>query len=203
MLPAMLLPLLQEFVLPMLAPRVATAVSKVTQQPPEISSKFVTDFFGELMKLTGKPDPVQAAVALQTGPVEQVKAIEEHALDYLDKLGPVIDKLHQFSRDEWTSEEQSRDAAAARSIQQQQQDGGPLANPTFIIAIFILGLVAVVVGAVLFRGGFSTDMQAFVIGAVVGSSLTAVISFYFGSSRASAAKDVTISQIAQRSGTGK
>ncbi len=59
-------------------------------------------------------------------------------------------------------------------------------------------LVFVVVLAVLFKGGFSPDMQAFVIGAIVGGGLTAVLSFYFGSSRNSAAKDAMISQLANK-----
>ena len=58
---------------------------------------------------------------------------------------------------------------------------------------------SVVAGAGL-KFGFSTDMQAFVIGAIVGSSLTAIIGYFYGSTRASAAKDITIDAIARQKG---
>lgn len=189
-------------ILGLFAPRVQNAITKVTGQPADVSNAFLTDLFAKIQEATGQADPIRATAALQSAPAATVQEVENHALDYADKLAPVMERLHQQSKDEWSAEESSRDSAAARAIQQQMQDGGPFKNPTFIIAIFILALVAVVVGAVLFKGGFSTDMQAFVIGAIVGSALTAVISFYFGSSRNSAAKDFTIGAIAQSKGTG-
>ena len=51
---------------------------------------------------------------------------------------------------------------------------------------------------VLYRDTFSSDMQSFVIGAIVGGALTAVISYFFGSSRGSAAKDIVIGELAGR-----
>jgi hypothetical protein len=136
-------------------------------------------------------NPAIAAAAAQA--VLQTQDV----IDQLNKLTPVLDRIHQYEKDSWASEDTSRDAAAARAIAQQKE--GPLwNNPTFIIAILVMILVTVVVAAVLFKGGFSTDMQAFVIGAIVGSALTAVLSFYFGSSRNSAAKDATISQLANK-----
>jgi hypothetical protein len=134
--------------------------------------------------LTAKQDPAQ------------VKALEDNSLDYLEKLGPLLDKLSAMDQSVWAAEEVSRDAAARRGA--SIQDSGPIyGNPQFLIACFILTLVSVVVGAVLFKGGFSTDMQAFVIGAVVGTALTNVLSFFFGSSRSSSGKDVVIAQMAK------
>lgn len=115
-------------------------------------------------------------------------------VDELNRLAPVLDRLHKYEQDAWASEDASRNAAASRALEQQRE--GPLYNnPTFLLAVLVMALVCTVVVAVLFKGGFSTDMQAFVIGAVVGSALTAVLSFYFGSSRSSAAKDATISRL--------
>lgn len=116
-------------------------------------------------------------------------------VDELNKLAPVLDRLHKYDQDAWAAEDASRNEAANRALAQQRE--GPLYNnPTFLLAVLVMGLVCTVVIAVLFKGGFSTDMQAFVIGAIVGSALTAVLSFYFGSSRNSAAKDATISRLA-------
>ena len=194
--PALLLPLLQS-IIPVLGARVAPRIDKVLKTPG-VGETFVADFFAQLQQITGMPNPTQAAAALERATPETIKQAENMALEQLDRLVPIMDRAHQYQREEWTASEESIDRAAARSIQQQAVDGGPFANPTFMIAIFILTLVAVVVGAVLFKGGFSTDMQAFVIGAVVGSALTAVLGFYFGSSRTSSAKDATIAQLANK-----
>jgi muramidase (phage lysozyme) len=185
-------------VLNLFAPRAQAALQKVTQQPPDVVQGFVQSLFDKLGQLTGQTDPIQATAAITKDPAaDKVADLQEHALDYLDKLGPVLDKLAGFDAQAWQAEESSRDGAAARALRQQEA-GSPWTNPTFIIAIAVMVLVSVVVGAVLFKGGFSTDMQAYVIGAIVGSSLTGVLGFYFGSSRSSSAKDVLIGEMARQ-----
>jgi hypothetical protein len=190
-------------VLNLFAPRAAAELGKVTQQPATVVQPFLADLFAKIGAATGV-GPVQTdaqaitAVAelqkLKDSNAELVTQVESHALDYLDKVAPLLDKINTYDQSAWSAEEGSRNAAAARAIDQQKE--GPLwNNPTFLLAVLMMGLVCVVVAAVLFKGGFSTDMQAFVIGAIVGGGLTAVLSFYFGSSRNSAAKDATISQL--------
>jgi hypothetical protein len=186
-------------VLNLFAPRAQAALQKVTQQPPDVVQGFVQSLFDKLGQLTGQTDPIQATAAITKDPAaDKVADLQEHALDYLDKLAPVLDKIASYDQQAWTAEETSRDSAASRAL--KQQEAGPLwSNPTFIIALVVMVLVTVVVAAVLFKGGFSTDMQAFVIGAIVGSALTAVLGFYFGSSRSSSAKDVLIGEMARQS----
>jgi hypothetical protein len=185
-------------VLNLFAPRAQAALQKVTQQPPDVVQGFVQSLFDKLGQLTGQTDPIQATAAITKDPAaDKVADLQEHALDYLDKLAPVLDKIASYDQQAWTAEETSRDSAASRAL--KQQEAGPLwSNPTFIIALVVMVLVTVVVVAVLFKGGFSTDMQAFVIGAIVGSALTAVLSFYFGSSRSSSAKDVLIGEMSRQ-----
>jgi muramidase (phage lysozyme) len=185
-------------VLNLFAPRAQAALQKVTQQPPDVVQGFVQSLFDKLGQLTGQTDPIQATAAITKDPAaDKVADLQEHALDYLDKLAPVLDKIASYDQQAWTAEETSRDSAASRAL--KQQEAGPLwSNPTFIIALVVMVLVTVVVAAVLFKGGFSTDMQAFVIGAIVGSALTAVLGFYFGSSRSSSAKDVLIGEMARQ-----
>ena len=66
------------------------------------------------------------------------------------------------------------------------QEAGPLyANPTFIVSMFVLVLTAVVVMTVLFREGFSPDMQAFVIGNVIGGGFMGVLGYWIGTTRSS------------------
>lgn len=189
-------------ILNLFAPRAQAALQKVTGQPADVVQQFAAALFDKLGTLTGTTDPIQATAAITKDPdPAKVAELQEHALDYMDKLGPILDKLATYDDRAWQAEESSRSAASARGL--QAQEAGPLwSNPTFLIAVFVLLLVATVVCAVLFKGGFSTDMQAFVIGAIVGSALTAVLGFYFGSSRSSSAKDVLIGEMARRQPQG-
>lgn len=194
-------------VLGLFAPKAQQKLQQVTGQPTEVVAPFLTDLFTKIAQATGVLAPgqpiateaqaIQAAGAVQSASSEQLQAIQQHALDYLDRVAPMLDKISTYEQAAWDAEEASRNAAASRSL--AQQEAGVWNNPTFIIALIVLTLVAVVVVAVLFVGSFSSDMQAFVIGAIVGSALTAVLSFYFGSSRNSAAKDATISTLANKS----
>jgi hypothetical protein len=62
-----------------------------------------------------------------------------------------------------------------------------LRNPTFILACFSYVIVAATVGAVFYRGNDSAINV--VLGFVLGSMGAGVVSFYFGSSKSSQAKD--------------
>lgn len=144
---------------------------------------------------TGKTDPLEAVAVARQQP-EIVSKLEQSAADWLSQLGPVLDKLHAYESAAWAAEEASRNAAADRG--EKMDASGFWHSAQFWIAAFILANVSGVVFTVLYRDSFSSDMQSFVIGAIVGSALTAIISYFFGSSRSSAAKDVVIGQLAER-----
>jgi hypothetical protein len=192
-------------VLGLFAPRAQAALQKVTGAAPDVVEQFAKSVIDKVSELTGKPDPIQAVAAITADPKPAtVQAVQEHALDYLDKLAPVLEKLAGFDQQVWQAEEGSRTAAAGRSADLQRE--GVWSNPAFIVAILILLMVGGVVFTVLYRDvvfagsiAFSSDMQSFVIGAVVGSAFTAVVSFFFGSSRSSSAKDVLIGEMARQS----
>ena len=122
--------------------------------------------------------------------------LEQAASDWLSQVAPLMDKIDSYERGAWAASEDSLDRAAARGV--KMQESGLMGNPQFIVAAFIMFMVAGVVFTVLYRDTFSTDMQSFVIGAIVGGALTAVISYFFGTSRSSSAKDATINELAQR-----
>lgn len=194
--PMPLLVALLPSILQLFAPRAQAQLQKITGSGPDVVEPFLAQLFGKIQAVTGQADPVQAVAALKNTPA-LVATVQESALDYLDKLAPILDRIDKYDQSAWTAEDAGRNAAATRAL--AQQDAGPLyGNPTFLLAVFVMALVGFVVGVVLLKGGFSTDMQAFVIGAVVGSALTAVLGFYFGSSRNSSAKDATIAQLANK-----
>lgn len=111
---------------------------------------------------------------------------------FLSQVAPVLQQVQTWQREEWDAEDKSRQAAMDRA------NALAFTSPVFVLAAAILAMVAGVVFTVLYRQGFSTDMQSFVIGAVVGSAFTAVLQFFFGSSRSSAAKDAVIDQLARK-----
>lgn len=145
------------------------------------------------MKLAEMISAVKKDVALQT-------KVEESFESYFKVAQPMMDFIAAREDREWSASEESADRAAARTS--RMQDSGPIYNnPTFIISAFVMALVTMVVSAVLFTTGdaaFSNDMKAFVIGAIVGTSLSAVLAYFLGTSRQSAAKDSTIADLASR-----
>jgi len=178
----------------------------------EVGKPLVDGLLGMAQTLTGKPDPLEAVAIARQQPAV-VAQLEQKADDWFAQIAPAVDKIAALERGAWDAEEGSREAAAARGA--RMQEAGPLGgNPQFLIAVGILSMVAVVVLSVLWKDavlamfmgeaglkfGFSTDMQAFVIGAIVGSSLTAIIGYFYGSTRASAAKDITIDAMARQKG---
>lgn len=143
---------------------------------------------------TGKTDPLEAVAVARQDPAIIAK-MQAKAEDWLSQVAPLMDKIDAYERGAWTAEEDSRDRAAARG---RAIEGSLGRNPQFLMAAFIMAMVAGVVFTVLYKDTFSTDMQSFVIGAIVGGALTAVISYFFGTSRSSSAKDAVISELAAR-----
>lgn len=204
---------------PVLAGKLNKTLDKVTEDPA--LSKSTTDQLIDLLRqvvgVPPAPVPVQpngrpaSAVEIEAAKVMEVsklveaikndpakaKLAEAKFEDWMTSMLPAFDAMEKYQAAAWDAEERSRAAALDRAL--KMQESGPLrGNATFLIAAFVLFLVGGVVGTVLWKGGFSTDMQAMVIGAVVGTAFTAVLSFFFGSSRSSAAKDAIMGELAAR-----
>ena len=197
------------------APLIRAKIEKVAGT--DVGKPLVDNLLGMAQQLTGKTDPLEAVAVARQNPaiVAQMEATTE---DWFKQIAPAVDKIAALEKGEWDAEELSRNNAADRGARMQEQ-GPLLGNPQFLIAIGILLMVAGVVLSVLWKdailamfigkealgpggAGFSTDMQAFVIGAIVGAALTAVIGYFFGSTRQSAAKDLTIGEMARRQPKG-
>jgi hypothetical protein len=120
-------------VLSLFAPRAQAQLQKITGAPPDVAEAFTKDLFGKIGQATGvgeintEAQAVQAVAALQqaakTNPAV-VQQVEAHALDYLDKLLPVIDKLAEQDKARWQADRESSDAAAARG-RADRYDIGP------------------------------------------------------------------------------
>lgn len=98
---AIALPLLAQLipqVLQLFSGRAQAQLGKVVGDPA-VAGKFMQDFIGKVGEVVGVPvtdgtTAVQAVATLTSKPdPAQVQALEDHALDYLDKLAPLIDKI--------------------------------------------------------------------------------------------------------------
>ena len=161
----------------------------------EVGGQLADNLLAVTQQVTGKTDPLEAVAVARQQP-ELVAKVEQAAVDWFAAMQPALDKIAALEAAAWAAEEASRDAAAKRGA--AMDAAGFWTSAQFWIAAFILANVSGVVFTVLYRDTFSSDMQSFVIGAIVGGALTAVISYFFGSSRGSAAKDIVIGELAGR-----
>jgi len=96
-----LAPLFLQTILPavigLFAPKVQQQVAKVTGSSPDAAGAFLQQLMGAVSTAANVPVTDQAtaiqAVAKVTADPAMVAQVETHALDYLDKLGPMFDKL--------------------------------------------------------------------------------------------------------------
>lgn len=195
------------------AGRAAAGVQKVSGASPEIATQFVSNMADKLVGLAGMPvtDNASAlkAVAAVVDDPAKMQALEQHALDYIEKISPLLDKIASYEQASWAASEASVNAAAERNA--RAKDVPIHQDRAFIVSAIVLLMVGIVVLTVLWKdaivagfglkeiAAFSSDMQAFVIGAIVGSALTAVISYFLGTNRQSAAKDATIETLSRAS----
>jgi len=220
---AIALPLLAQLlpqVFAMFSGRAQASISKATGADPAAAGQFMQSIIAQIGTAVGVPvtddaSATQAVAAVHSLPADKKAAVVAGLESYsLEQLTPVLDKLHGYSKDEWVASETS--VAEARAANAEFMTPEQLkSNPAFIFGIAIIAMVFFVVFSVMWKDaiialigaifkfdnllkdvpGFSTDMQAFVIGAVVGSALTAVIQYFYGTNRQSAAKDATIQKL--------
>jgi len=113
-------------ILNLFAPRAQAQLGKITGQPPEVTGAFLSDLFAKIGATTGvvpagqpittDAQAVQAVAALQKATPEQVRAVESHAMDYMDKLAPMFDRI--AAADAATNQvlQAGRAAASARAV---------------------------------------------------------------------------------------
>lgn len=192
-------------VLQLFAPRAQAALSKVTGNEAG-SQALVQTLIGKGAELVNLPadQPVQVVAALQkaaTDSPQVVQQLEDHAMDYLDKMAPVLEKLHAFDKDAWAAEEQSRGFASQRA----QIDQTPDQDRTLTWSLIVLvSMIVVALGAAMglliyFDRPYGDFLSLFsgAVGVILGKYSTRV-DYRYGSSRQSGAKDVLIGEMAAR-----
>jgi muramidase (phage lysozyme) len=166
----------------------------------EVASQIATGIIDTAKALTGKDDPIEAVVAARAEP-EIVQQVQANALDTLDRMAPLLDKIAEWDQQEWSAEEASKDAAAARRRLEEYDMAKPL----------LIGSLGVVLMLILFVGGvaivqlvktdeINTEIWAAMTGLIGWATAKAgsLFDYRFGTSRSSGAKDVVIGELSKR-----
>lgn len=166
---------------------------------PEVGEKIADSLIAAAKSMTGVADPIDAVAQARQVP-EQLQRLEAHALEEIEKLGPILDKIAALDREAWAAEEASRDAATRRAAQ-EPHDQDPFLTRSVVFGAFGILALAAALAAVLAVYGKSTGELVGLIttgaGLIFGAFKTR-IDHRYGSSRSSGAKDVVISELAAR-----
>lgn len=169
---------------------------------PQVAEQVATAMIETVKAATGKDDPIEAVAAAKADPTVMQQA-QDSALDTLDRLAPLLDKMHQWSRDESADLEASRAAAAIRA-REDAADLAPMLATYAVRGLYgMIALLAVLVGVQMY---FAADHKPAgeLVGALVSLIMLAagksntVYDYRFGTSRSSAAKDVVIGELSMR-----
>jgi hypothetical protein len=154
---------------------------------------------------TLRDDPKAAIAAVNTVQANPVmmQAVERDALAELDKLAPVLTQLHQYSKEEWAAEEDSKQAAFLRNKEDPSQN---IQKPMMTFTMTLVGMITVFTGALLglqmyLNDGVEPNGQIIILFVMLATTFVNMLrtqnDWGFGSSRSSAGKDETIKQMAK------
>jgi muramidase (phage lysozyme) len=80
------------------------------------------------------------------------------------------------------------DGARKADVAQQEVGFSPLRSPAFLVSAFLLPLVYLVTGAVVFQDGWTMEIKAMVVSSIISLVLGAVTGYYLGTSFSSQRK---------------
>lgn len=100
------------------AGRAAAGVQKISKAPPDVSANFVKTMAEKVEDLSGvtvtdNATALKAVAAVVDDPAK-MQELQDHALDYIEKVGPLIDKLAAHELALARQADDSADRAAAR-----------------------------------------------------------------------------------------
>jgi hypothetical protein len=144
-------------------------------------------------------DPVVAVGVVKSSPM-LIQQVEQQLGDYFDRMAPVFDRIEKMEQGAWAASEDSMDRAAARA-----KGEADMGTPLLYISAGLVGLLVVFACAiagwqVVKDGTPSTEVWAQIAGLIgFGTGVwVTIVSYRFGTSRGSSAKDVVIAEMAAR-----
>jgi hypothetical protein len=192
---------------PLLQQKITAEVGRHTD--PETAKQVAANLSDVIEKVvtreTKQADPFKAVVAMQGDPAVVAK-VEAALVSRLDEMAPFLDKLHAQSVAEWDAEETSKDRAAARVAADPVQ-GSAIQLMILRYTLWIMAGVLVYVGSLIgyqmyLSNGAEPNGQLLILFVML-ATMTAnvyrsIADWGYGSSKSSAAKDITVSELARR-----
>lgn len=185
---------------PLAREKVTKELSRHTD--PTVAAKVADNLLAKAKELSGHTDPIMAVADVAASPAK-IAMVQADVLDDLERMAPMLERIHSQQRDEWTAEESSRDTAAARAKTEPWDMTKVLVGSMLLIVTMSFGFLFWLAGyqAINLESKEPTALIwssiVYVLGVVTGIWLT-VIAYRFGSSRSSVAKDVQITELARR-----
>lgn len=205
-------------VLELFSGRAQTAISKATGADPKVATQFMQELIQQVGNQFGIPvvndnSAIQAVAAITKEPedavtaaqrAQQIKSLEDQALDYLDRLTGLLQKASNIDISELRAADESRDSAAVRA------DGVEVRRRIDSKIWIAYGSFAVVLGGVaLTQVIMDKAPDGQILGALIlafgslGGAIMMMVNYGFGSSVSSGAKDVVISEALRNKNGGK
>jgi muramidase (phage lysozyme) len=191
---------------PLLQSKIETTLTKQTD--PVMAKQIaqnLTDVIGAtVQKATGVSDPFQAVVAMQKSP-EVIAKVEAAVVSRLDQMAPFLDKLHEQSKDEWKATEESMNNSVARTKESAigalvQKSIMFFGEATVLLAMVFTG--SLIAYQMYKNDGAEPSGQLMILFAMLvtmsANTVRTIADWAFGSSKNSAAKDLTLSEFARK-----
>lgn len=181
---------------PLVQDKLARELGRHTDKP-EVAQQVAGALVQAAQRATGLDDPVDAVSAARRSP-QAVAAVEASAVDTLDRLAPVLERLEAMGRQAWQDTERATADAHSRNADDQLMIDTPWVKLRFI---HLLSLAFAC-----FSGWFVTlnwpsltpELKGTVITLMIVAGWTGVRDYWMGSSRQSAAKDTLNAELARR-----
>jgi hypothetical protein len=191
---------------PLLQQKIESTVAKHSDPATaKVVANNISDVIGKVVtRETGITDPFQAVVAMQKSP-QVIAKVEAAVVDRLDQMAPFLDKLHQQSKDEWAASEQSMNNAVERT--NASSIGGLVQKSIMFFAEATVVLAMIFTGALIAyqmykKDGAEPSGQLMILFAMLvtmsANTVRTIADWAFGSSKNSAAKDLTLNEFARR-----
>lgn len=205
MIPALLVglasSLIENFVVPLAREKTTTFLNKHVDKP-EMVDNVVTAIIDTAVAATGLSDPIAAVVAAKADPAIMEK-IQVSALDNIDKLAPIVERMAALDREQFAAEEASRDSASARAKLDGNDQDIFLTRSIVGLMLGLMLAVALLIGILAYFKIDSTIVAGLAalfttLAGGIASKFSTRYDHRYGSSRSSMTKDVVISELSKR-----
>lgn len=190
--------LIQAFA-PLAREKVEREIARHTDNPA-VAEQVASAVIDAAKAATGQADPIAAVAAVKADPAAQA-AVQESTLDHLERMAPVLDRLAAMDAAEWSAEESSRTAAAARAAAERNDPAMLLTYASLGIVILLIVFVGAVAAVQIIKAGKAdTEVWAALTGLIGWATAKSgsIYDYRFGTSRSSSAKDVIIGELSSR-----